>query len=109
MDTEIEYELMNGIGKIHGLGQIEWKDQAVTRLADAGIGVGLGFGVGALFALLFPSLRMTRSMSLALAAASGGLAVVSAVTPIEGAFFNKLSLLSGGFAGSRLASAAIGK
>lgn len=95
--------MIQGIGRVNRLGEIAWSDQTVNRLAASGIGVGFGFGVGIILALLFPSIRTPRSYALTLAAAGAGLAVASSVIPVEGAFLDKLSLVSGVLTGRQLA------
>jgi hypothetical protein len=106
---EFENKLMEGLGRIKGLGEIDWKDQATERLAGSGIGVGIGFGVGLLLSALFPSARMTRGTALAIAATAAGISVASSLIPAEGKFFDKLSFFAGGTAGAKLAYAAVGK
>ena len=97
--------MIQSIGRVNGLGQVSWSDQTTNRLAASGIGVGFGFGVGILLTLLFPSTRSTYGQSLALAAVGTAITVASSVAPVEGLFFDKLSLVGGVLTGRQLAHA----
>lgn len=106
MDADYEEGLLKGLGRIEHLGVITWQDQTTNRLAVAGIGVGFGFVLGGIFNLIFPT-KVSRGWNLALAAGYAGVGVASALLPVEGKFFDKLSTVGGVLAGNRLAAAAM--